>query len=117
MFRSRLEMLREAIKRAHPLCRLVFAAGVVVIVVGVVTLSTATRRPYYSQASVTWHMSKASRMSESAPQGLVHALKTEPRSDERVEPKAAARWPEQPPRRTFPAAIQAHHFRSPPVLS
>lgn len=110
-------MLREAIKRAHPLCRSVFAVGVVLIVVGVVALSTASRRPYHSQSGVTWHISKASRMSQSASHHSTRVQKTETRSLEAVEPVVAARWPEETPRRTFPVAIRARHFRSPPVLS
>jgi len=110
-------MFSEALKRAHPLCRFVFAAGVVAVVVGVLALSTATRRPYHSQNSVTWHISKASRMSESASHHSTRVKKTETRSLEAVEPVVAARWPEETPRRTFPVAIRARHFRSPPVLS
>lgn len=117
MFRARLEMFNEAIKRAHPLCRFVIAVGVIVIVVGVVALSTAARGPYHSQSSATWHISKASRMSPSASRHSTRVQKTETRTREAVKPMVAARWPEETPRRTIPVAIQVHHFRSPPVLS
>lgn len=112
-----MEMIREAIKRAHPLCRLVVAACGLALAVSVGILSTAARTPYYSQNSVTWHISKASRMNESARHGATRVQKTEIRSQEAVEPVAAARWPEESPPRTFPVALQAHHFRAPPVLS
>jgi hypothetical protein len=112
-----LEILRETIKRGHPLWRFGVAAGVVMVVVGVLALSTATRRPYSSQNSVTWHIAKASRMNLSACHEPTRAQKAEIRGLEAVEPVAAARWPEETSPCTLPVAIRVHHFRSPPVLS
>ena len=117
MFRFRLEMLRQTMMRAHPLCRLGVASAVVLVAMTLGALSTATRMPYHNQNTVTWHVSKASRMSQSASQASTRVPKAETRRLEAVEPEAAAPWPRQILRRTFPPAIRAHHFRSPPVLS
>jgi hypothetical protein len=110
-------MFREAIKRAHLLCRLGVAVSVLVAAVSVVVLSTAARRPYRSQNGVTWHISKASRMNVSACHRPTRVQKVEIWSLKAVEVLAAPRSPEEAPARTLPVAIRAHHFRAPPLLS
>lgn len=110
-------MLRDTWKRAHPLYRCCVTAAALVVLVGVVALSTASRKPYLSQNSVTWHTSKASRMIASACREPNQVQKTEVRNSAIVESPATAARPEATPPRILPVAFRVDHPRSPPVLA
>ena len=62
--KSQLDSFREIVKRAHPLYRCVLAAGALLVLAGVVGLSTSSRQPYFRAHGATWHASKVGRMSE-----------------------------------------------------
>ena len=105
-------------KRASPISRGILTAGAVAMLVGVIALSTASRAPYHAARTPNWHTFKAGRMSESARRGAVRVQQNEPRMNEGVDTAAAtASWPEPETPRSLQVASQAHHFRSPPVLS
>ena len=110
-------MLLEKLRHVRPLCRYCVAAGVVMVVVGVVVLSAAARRPCRSQSSITWHTTKASRMNESTRPVSARVQETEVRKRPALEPLPPAVWPEEDPPRVLPAAFQVYQFRSPPALA
>jgi hypothetical protein len=106
-------------KRIFARYRPVFVASVVFLLVGVVSLSTASRQPCLRACSGPWHAYKAGHMTEAerheicvtkvaeAPQVVVAEAKTSgPRyvPDEETLPIS------------LPLTVQNHHFRSPPFL-
>jgi hypothetical protein len=109
----------ESMKRIIGHYRWLFVASVMVLLVGVVALSTTTRQPCLRACSGPWHTYKAGRMAQPEPFEMPVAKATE--SAEVVVAETEA-----PPRRyvpeeeAFPVALpmtfQKHHFRSPPVL-
>jgi hypothetical protein len=99
--------------------RAVFVASIMFLLVGVVALSTACRRPCLQVSSGPWHTYKASHMSESQQQesSVTHAAE----SAEVVVAETKAPPPRYVPHEetlpvTLPITFQKHHFRSPPVL-
>jgi len=62
LFRAGLEKLRRIMADANPLCRRLLTISVTVLAVVVIALSTASRWPYTSTNSTSWHTTKASRM-------------------------------------------------------
>ena len=99
--------------------RAVSVASIMFLLVGVVALSTATRRPCLQVSSGPWHTYKAGHMTES--EQLESSVINAAESDEVVgaEPKASPRRyvpHEETLPVTLPITFSRHHFRSPPVL-
>ena len=97
----------------------VFLASIMFLLVGVVALSTATRRPCLQACSGPWHTYKASHMTESEQQES--SVTNAAESAEVVVGKTKASPPRYVPREetlpvTLPITFSRHHFRSPPVL-
>jgi len=119
ILRAALGLSHEGMKRIIASYGRVFVAGIMFLLVGVVALSTATRRPCLQACSAPWHTYKASYMTEPQQQesSVTHAAE----SAEAVVAETKA-----PPSRyvpheetlpvTLPITFQQHHFRSPPVL-
>jgi hypothetical protein len=98
----------------------VFVAGIMFLLVGVVALSAATRRPCLQVCSGPWHTYKASHMTEPQQQesSVTHAVE----SAEAVVAETKAPPARYVPHKetlpvTLPITFQKHHFRSPPVLA
>ena len=96
-----------------------FLASVVLLLVGVVALSAASRQPCPQACSGTWHTSKAGHMTESERQEISAPDAAESAEEGVAETKA---FPPHylPHEETLPIAlpltVQKHHFRSPPFL-
>jgi hypothetical protein len=106
-------------KRIITLDRSVFAAGIMFLLVGVVALSIATRRPYLRACSGSWHTYKAGHMTE--PEQHESSVTKAAESAEDVLAETEASPPSYVPcEETLPIAppltLQKHHFRSPPFL-
>lgn len=106
-------------KRIIARYRRLVVASVMLLLVGVVGLSIATRRPCLHARSGPWHTSKAGRMNESAQHESAVPKVAETAVDVAVEVENA------PPRFVcheeilpiaVPLTLQRHHFRAPPVL-
>jgi hypothetical protein len=106
-------------KRIIARYRRFFVASVMFLLVGVVALSIATRRPCLQARSGAWHTYKAGRMTESEQHEVSATDAAESAEDGIAETKAS------PPRYVphediLPTALlltfQRNHFRSPPVL-
>jgi hypothetical protein len=98
----------------------VFVASTMFLLLGVVALSTATRRPCLQTGSGPWHTYKASHMCESEQ----HESSVTNVAESAEFDVAKTKGP--PPRHvsdeetlpvTLPITFQIHHFRSPPVLA
>jgi len=99
--------------------RVVFVASIMFLLLGVVALSTASRRPCLQVSSGPWHTYKASHMSES--EQHESSVTNAAESAEVVVGKTKASPPRYVPREetlpvTLPITFSRHHFRSPPVL-
>jgi len=110
---------RESMRGIIACYRAVFVASIMFLLVGVVALSTATRRPCLQVSSGPWHTYKAGHMTES--EQLESSVINAAESDEVVgaEPKASPRRyvpHEETLPVTLPITFSRHHFRSPPVL-
>ncbi len=106
-------------KRITARSRRFLVASVMLLLVGVVGLSIATRRPCLHVRSGPWHTSKAGHMNESAQHESAVTKPAETADDVAVEVKASrARYVphEEILPIALPLTIQRHHFRSPPVL-
>ena len=99
--------------------RLVFAAGIVLLLVGVCALSTATRRPFLRPCSGFWHTYKAGHLSESKQHRSSLTKATEVAEDVGAENEAPATR-NVPCEEVLPTAlaliVHKHHFRSPPPV-
>ena len=99
--------------------RAVSVASIMFLLVGVVALSTATRRPCSQVCSGAWHTYKASHMSESEQQES--SVTNAAESDDVVMAETKASPPRDVPHEEMlplplPITSQEYHFRSPPVL-
>jgi hypothetical protein len=99
--------------------RAVFVASIMFLLVGVVALSTATRRPCLQVSSGPWHTYKAGHMTESEQHESPVANAAE--SAETVVAETKASPPRYVPHEEtlplpLPITFSRHHFRSPPVL-
>lgn len=96
-----------------------FAVGVLLLLAGVIALSSATRRPYREARTGSWHISKAGHMTEGETQECGAARPAEMPSE-----VGAGTGPAPvtclPRTELLPNAlalvVQKHHFRSPPFL-
>ena len=99
--------------------RLVFAVGVVSLLVGVFALSTASRRPFLRPCSRLWHTCKAGHWTESKQHRSSVTKATEVAEDVEAETEAAA-TSHVPCEEVLPTAlaliVYKHHFRSPPPV-
>jgi hypothetical protein len=97
----------------------VFVASIMFLLVGVVALSTATRRPCLQACSGPWHTYKASHMTESDKHESSVTIAAQSAKVVVAEDKASPPR-DVPHQETFPLPLpitfQEHHFRSPPVL-
>jgi hypothetical protein len=117
--RAPLGLFHESMKRIIARYRAVLVASIMFLLVGVVALSTASRRPCLQASSGPWHTYKASHMTESEQQesSVTHAAE----SAEVVVAETKASPPRYVPHEEtlplpLPITFQKHHFRSPPVL-
>ena len=107
-------------KSALQINRWPLVAATLLVATGVLALSTASRRPYVGPGDVTWHISKASKMSKSVFFDSGGLFMVRPVEAERVNDLSV--------RRVFPLVVQEdiapyipevdprnHHFRSPPT--
>jgi hypothetical protein len=106
-------------KRIIARYRAVFVASIMFLLVGLVALSTATRRPCLQACSGSWHTYKAGHMTE--PQQQESSVTNAPESAETVVAETKASPPRYVPHEEtlplpLPITFQKHHFRSPPVL-
>jgi hypothetical protein len=106
-------------KRIIACYRAVFVASIMFLLVGVVALSTATRRPCLQATSGPWHTYKAGHMTESQQQEI--SVTNAAETAEVVVAEIKASPPGYVPHKetlpvTLPITFQKHHFRSPPVL-
>jgi hypothetical protein len=105
--------------RIIPVYRLVFAAGIVSLLVGVCALSTATRSPFLRPCTRLWHTSKAGHLSESEQHLSPATEATEVAEDIGPENEAAATR-DVPREEVLPTAfaliVYKHPFRSPPPV-
>ena len=109
----------ESMKRIIASYGRVFVASIMFLLVGVVALSTATRRPCLQACSGPWHTYKASHMSES--EQHESSVTNAAESAEVVVAETKASPPCYVPHEetlpvTLPITFQKHRFRSPPVL-
>jgi len=99
--------------------RLVFAVGVVSLLVGVFALSTASRRPFLRPCSRLWHTCKAGHLSESEQHLSPVTKATEVAEDIGAEAEVIATR-DVPCEEVLPTGlaliIYKHPFRSPPPV-
>jgi hypothetical protein len=117
--RATLGLFYESMRGIIARYRAVSVASIMFLLVGVVALSTASRRPCFQVCSGPWHTYKASHMSES--EQHESSVTNAAESAEVVVGKTKASPPRYVPREetlpvTLPITFSRHHFRSPPVL-
>jgi hypothetical protein len=117
--RAHLGLFHESMKRIIASYGRVFVASIMFLLVGVVALSTATRRPCLQACSGPWHTYKASHMTE--PKQHESSVTNAAEPAEVVVAETNASPPRYVPHEetlpvTLPITFQKHHFRSPPVL-
>jgi len=100
--------------------RLVFVVGVVSLLVGVVALSTTTRRPFLRPCTGLWHTCKAGHLSESEQhRSSVTKANNEVAEDLGAEAEATptSYVPcEEVLPRVRALVVSKYHFRSPPPV-
>jgi hypothetical protein len=107
----------ESMKRIMAYYRWLFVASAMVLLVGVVALSTATRRPCLQACSGPWHTYKAGHMTESGHQEISVTQAAESAEVAVAETKdSPSRYVPQEETLPIPLplTLQKHHFRSPP---
>ena len=97
----------------------VFVASIMFLLVGLVALSTASRRPCLQACSGPWHTYKASHMTESEQQES--SVTNAAESAEAVVAENKPSPPRHVPHKealpvTLPITFPKHQLRSPPVL-
>ena len=112
------ELFYKSMKRilAH---RRLFVASHVFVLVGMIALSSATRRPCLQACSGPWHTYKASHMTELEPAEMPVAQSSESTQIVVAETKTSrSRYipDEEMLPVALPLTLQKHHFRSPPSL-
>jgi hypothetical protein len=109
----------DDMKRIMARYRRFFVAGLMFLLVGVVALSIATRRPCLQARSGPWHTYKAGHMTESERHEISVPNAAEPVEEDLAETEVPL--PRYVPHEeilpiAFPLTFQRNHFRSPPVL-
>jgi len=115
-----LGLFRESMRGIIARYRAVLVASIMFLLVGVVALSTATRRPCLQATSGPWHTYKAGHMTES--EQHESAVTNAAETAEVVVAGTKTPPPRHVPHKetlpvTLPITFQKHHFRSPPVLA
>ncbi|HXX22887.1 MAG TPA: hypothetical protein VEO19_07040 [Terriglobia bacterium] len=105
--------------RSLALPRAFFAAGILLLLAGVVALSTATRTPFLRVCTGSWHTYKAGHLTESDQKESSTSEAAESAEDVVAEIGASSST-YVPSQETLPnalaLALHKHHFRSPPPL-
>ena len=119
ILRAASGLFRENMRGIIARYRAVSVGSIMFLLVGVVALSTATRRPCLQVSSGPWHTYKAIHMTESEQQESSVTIAAE--SAEVVGAETKASPPRYVPHEetlpvTLPITFSSHHFRSPPVL-
>ena len=107
----------ETVKRTSPLLCHVLATAVLVLLIGIVTLSIGSRCPSFRSHGPTWHTSKVSRMHETREE-TGKAQESEARELVRPEPpRPVVRHKRAVPLTSPPSPdIHFERFRSPPTV-
>jgi hypothetical protein len=123
MLRAALDFLSEIMARILLHSRRIMAASVLLLLVGVVALSTATRRPGLQVSTGPWHTWKAGLMTKAEGQEACKlrvtaaALTLQAAPQESPAPAPSIYLPHEetiPP--ALPLIAQIRHFRAPPTL-
>jgi hypothetical protein len=124
MLRAALDLLDENMARILLHSGRFMAAGVLLLLVGVVALSTATRRPCLQVSTRPWHTWKAGYMTNAEGQ---EACKLRANAAALMFQAAPQEFPAPAPsiylphKETIPPALpliaQIRHFRAPPTLA
>ena len=121
--RAALDFLDENMARILLHSRRIMAAGVLLLLVGVVALSTATRRPCLQVSTGPWHTWKAGHMTKAEGheacklRANAAALTFQAAPQESPAPAPSIYLPHEetiPP--ALPLIAQIRHFRAPPTL-
>ena len=75
-------------RQTNPLFRRLLTVGVIAVVVVLVGLSTASRRPYTGTNNASWHTAKASRMNPASRKVGVEAEALRRDSDSKRQPRS-----------------------------
>ena len=120
LFRTGLQELREVTRPIHPLFRRLLTVGVVVVVVVLIGLSTASRQPYTGTNNASWHTIKASRMNLASRKTDCEVQVPRRDSDSELQPRSDREFSffASEPRLAKALFISdVDRFRSPPSLS
>ena len=123
MLGAAFDFLYEYMTRILLHSRRLLAASVVLLVVGVVALSTATRRPYLHVQTASWHLTKAGHLSAAEGQECSKARSraaAESRREIPTDPPSASSHHVSREEVISPAqtmVTQSGHLRAPPSLS
>jgi len=119
LLNAQLGLTHDSMKQIITRYRHLFVGSVVLLLVGVVALSMATRRPCLQARTGAWHTYKAGHMTESEQRENLAAEPAESTEDVVVETKGSPQR-RVPREEKLPVALlltyQRNHFRSPPVL-
>ena len=123
MLRAALDFLDKNMARILHHSQRIMAAGVLLLLVGVVALSTATRRPCLQVHSGPWHTYKVGHMtpsrgpetSEARPTTVAESRPEIPASTQSVSSFRVSREESIPP--TLGIVVQRQHLRAPPTRS
>ena len=116
---TQLGFFHDSMKQIIARYRRLFVASVILLLVGVVALSMATRRPCLQARTGAWHTYKAGHMTESEQRENSATEAAESTEEDAAETKDShQRY--APREEKLPIALlltfQRNHFRSPPVL-
>jgi hypothetical protein len=123
IFRAPLAHFIESMTRILVRSRRLMAVSILVLLAGVVVLSTATRKPCLHACTAPWHLWKAGHMTELEGQD---ACKLRVTSAAQAPQATSEEAPPPPPSIYFPhqetippplfLVVPIRHFRSPPSL-
>lgn len=123
MLRAALDFLYENMARILLHSRRIMAASVLLLLLGVVSLSTATRRPCLQVLSRPWHIYKVGHMtpsrghetSKARPTTVAESRLETPASAQTVSSFQVSREEAIPP--ALAIVVQRQRLRAPPSLS
>lgn len=123
MLRAALDFPHENMARTMVHSRRIMAAGVLLLLAGVIALSTATRRPCLQVHSGTWHIYKVGHMnpskghetSKARPTNVAESRPEIPPSAQTVSSFQVSREEAIPP--ALAIVVQRQRLRAPPTLS
>ena len=124
IFKVSVAFLLEGMTRILLRSRRAMAVGILLLLAGVVVLSTATRKPFLHVCTGTWHLWKAGHMTTSEGQEIwkLRTIAAIQRPHiARGECLASPPPAYLPHKETIPPAlfliVQVRHFRAPPALA